>query len=96
MSSLRAVAETVPLNKTLRNRRDANSMEIVSYISKKFNSMKRTSSKEIVTEVECPSCEGTGFPTVKQPMQPGRKLYPAPCKECLGKGRIGSTAAAER
>jgi transposase-like protein len=25
---------------------------------------------------------------VKQPTQPGRKIYPAKCEECLGKGRI--------
>jgi DnaJ-class molecular chaperone len=54
--------------------------------------MKRSKPKE--TEVECPACDGTGFPLVKQPKQPGRKIYPAPCKECFGKGRISSTGAA--
>lgn len=43
--------------------------------------------KEAVAEVKCPACSGTGFPTVVQP-KPGRKIYPAPCKECAGKGRI--------
>jgi DnaJ-class molecular chaperone len=40
------------------------------------------------TEHECPVCNGTGFPPVQQPVQPGRKIYPAPCKKCKGKGRI--------
>ena len=46
------------------------------------------------TEIDCPSCNGTGFPTVVQPNQPGRKIFPARCKQCSGKGRIGSTAVA--
>jgi DnaJ-class molecular chaperone len=37
-------------------------------------------------EVTCPACNGTGFPTVMQPGQPGRRIYPAPCRECHGKG----------
>jgi DnaJ-class molecular chaperone len=52
--------------------------------------MKKSKPKEIVTEIECPACEGTGFPTVMQPKQPGKKIYPAPCKQCLGKGRLAS------
>jgi hypothetical protein len=32
--------------------------------------------KEAGTEVECPECGGTGFPKVRQPDQPGRKIYP--------------------
>jgi DnaJ-class molecular chaperone len=50
--------------------------------------MKRHRSRRINTEVICPTCHGTGFPPVAQPAQPGRKLYPAPCEQCLGKGRI--------
>jgi DnaJ-class molecular chaperone len=40
------------------------------------------------TEHECPACNGTGFPPVQQPVQPGRKIYPATCKRCKGKGRM--------
>jgi len=29
---------------------------------------------------------------VLQPVQPGRKIYPAPCKACAGKGRIKEAA----
>jgi DnaJ-class molecular chaperone len=58
--------------------------------------MKRPMPKEDVTEVICPACNGTGFPTVMQPVQPGRKIYPAPCKQCSGKGRIASAGAAAR
>jgi DnaJ-class molecular chaperone len=39
------------------------------------------------TEQRCQACDGTGFPVVKQPAQPGRRTYPPPCKECDGKGR---------
>jgi DnaJ-class molecular chaperone len=39
-------------------------------------------------EIKCDACNGTGFPTVMQPVQPGKKIYPAPCRKCGGKGRI--------
>ena len=48
--------------------------------------------KEPVAEIKCPACEGTGFQRVKQPAQPGRRIYPATCKECLGKGRLAIEA----
>jgi DnaJ-class molecular chaperone len=43
-------------------------------------------------EQECPACNGTGYPVVMQPVRPGRKIYPAPCKKCGGKGRIPEDA----
>jgi len=55
------------------------------------NYMKRD--KEPVAEIRCPACSGTGFPEVKQPVEPGRKIYPAPCKECAGKGRVAASGA---
>jgi DnaJ-class molecular chaperone len=58
-------------------------------------SMKTLKSYEASTEVKCPACDGTGFPTVAQPAQPERKIYAAPCKQCSGKGRI-SVAMAPR
>ena len=39
-------------------------------------------------EHTCEGCNGTGFPVVKQPTQPGRKIYPPRCEACNGKGRI--------
>jgi hypothetical protein len=36
-------------------------------------------------EVRCEACEGTGFPRVKQPSEPGKRIYP-PCKKC---GKVG-------
>jgi DnaJ-class molecular chaperone len=39
-------------------------------------------------EYKCPACNGTGFRAVKQPAQPGRKIYPAGCERCDGKGWI--------
>jgi DnaJ-class molecular chaperone len=50
--------------------------------------MKKSNPKEVVAEIKCPACEGTGLAKVTQPVQPGRKIYPPPCKECAGKGRI--------
>jgi len=47
--------------------------------------MKKPSVKP--TESNCPACNGTGYPVVMQ-LTPGRKIYPAPCKKCGGKGRI--------
>ncbi len=44
------------------------------------------------SETKCPACNGTGYPVVMQPVQPGRKIYPAPCKKCGGKGRITEPA----
>ena len=40
------------------------------------------------TERKCPACNGTGYPTVKQPAKPGRKIYPARCERCDGKGWV--------
>jgi DnaJ-class molecular chaperone len=59
--------------------------------------MKRPSAKDPstkVTESKCPACEGTGFAPVTQPVQPGRKIYPAPCEKCRGKGRIAANSGA--
>ena len=52
--------------------------------------MNKLISEDASTELKCSACDGTGFPKVAQPAQPGRKIYPPPCKQCLGKGRIRS------
>jgi DnaJ-class molecular chaperone len=52
--------------------------------------MKNLKSDDASTEVKCSGCDGTGFPRVAQPAKPGRKVYPPPCKWCLGKGRVRS------
>jgi DnaJ-class molecular chaperone len=39
-------------------------------------------------EHKCPACKGTGCPPVKQPKEPGRRIYPARCERCDGKGCI--------
>jgi DnaJ-class molecular chaperone len=44
-------------------------------------------------EHKCVACNGTGFPTVRQPAQTGRRIYPAPCKKCGGKGRTLEVAS---
>jgi DnaJ-class molecular chaperone len=43
---------------------------------------------EPMREVTCSACEGTGLLKVKQPVQPGRKIYPPQCSWCRGKGRL--------
>ena len=55
--------------------------------------MKKPSAKDLSkkpTEIRCPACGGTGFALVTQPVQPGRKIYPAPCEKCNGKGRMAA------
>jgi hypothetical protein len=54
--------------------------------------MKKLKSKEVSAEVKCPACEGTGFPKVKQPVQPGRRIYPAPMREMRGQGTDSAAA----
>jgi DnaJ-class molecular chaperone len=41
-----------------------------------------------IAEKECSAGSGTGFPPTKQPAQPGRRIYPARCEKCGGKGKI--------
>jgi DnaJ-class molecular chaperone len=41
-----------------------------------------------IKERVCPACNGTGYPVVKQPVQPGRKIYPVKCTSCDGKGKV--------
>jgi DnaJ-class molecular chaperone len=36
----------------------------------------------------CPDCNGTGYPTLKQPAHPARRIYPPKCERCGGKGRV--------
>jgi len=45
-----------------------------------------------INERTCPTCNGTGFPKVKQPAQAGRKLYPVKCEACAGKGKLPTLA----
>jgi DnaJ-class molecular chaperone len=40
-----------------------------------------------IKEHVCPACNGTGYPVVTHPVQPGRKIYPAKCKTCGGSGK---------
>jgi DnaJ-class molecular chaperone len=44
-----------------------------------------------IQEHTCTTCNGTGFPTVKQPTLATRKIYPVKCEACGGKGRIADT-----
>jgi DnaJ-class molecular chaperone len=44
-----------------------------------------------IKEHTCPTCNGTGFPTVKQPVLATHKVYPVKCEACAGKGRITDT-----
>jgi hypothetical protein len=40
--------------------------------------MSKLKSAAISTEVKCSACDGTGYPAVAQPTQPGRRIYPPP------------------
>jgi DnaJ-class molecular chaperone len=50
---------------------------------------------EPIREVICSACDGTGLPKVKQPDEPGRRIFPAPCRWCLGKGRLTVAASSK-
>jgi len=50
--------------------------------------MRNPKRPEAELEVICPACDGTGFASVEQPAQPGRKIYPQRCEQCSGKGRV--------
>ena len=41
-----------------------------------------------IKEHTCPGRSGTGIAPVMQPVEPCRKIYPAKCEPCKGKGRI--------
>jgi hypothetical protein len=51
--------------------------------------MKRLKAEDALLEVKCSACNGTGFPNVKQPVEPRRRIFPAPCRE--GGGARGVT-----
>jgi hypothetical protein len=44
------------------------------------------------TEVKCEACDGTGVQVVEQPKEPGKRVFPARCKVCGGKGRVPKSA----
>lgn len=44
-----------------------------------------------IKEHVCPECNGTGYPVVKKPVLPGRRIYPVKCKSCDGKGKVADT-----
>jgi DnaJ-class molecular chaperone len=50
--------------------------------------------KKAEEEIDCEACNGTGFPPVAQTV-PGRRVYPAPCKKCGGKGRLKAHTSEE-
>jgi DnaJ-class molecular chaperone len=43
-------------------------------------------------EIKCDARNGTGFQVVMHPVQPGKKIYPPPCKKCVGKGGMKKAA----
>ena len=44
-----------------------------------------------INEHICTICNGTGYPTVKQPKLATHKIYPVKCSACAGKGRIADS-----
>jgi DnaJ-class molecular chaperone len=43
---------------------------------------------EPIKERECSGCGGTGFVTVAQPKELGRRIFPPRCSKCEGKGKV--------
>ncbi len=61
-------------------------------VQQKWNALSLASPKSarysLEIEINCDACNGTGCPTIWQPVQHGRKIYPAPCKKYGVKGRL--------
>jgi len=53
--------------------------------------MKKPKPKGTLTEIECNACGGRGYPVTKE-VAPGRRIYPAPCKKCGGKGSVAKSS----
>jgi DnaJ-class molecular chaperone len=49
--------------------------------------MKRLNPKEAIAEIDCPACNGTGFPKMKHGPTRSQDISTA-LRECFGKGRI--------
>jgi hypothetical protein len=49
--------------------------------------------KQQAVEHKCCACDGTGLSAATKPMQPGRRIHPAPFKEYRGEGRTRETAS---
>jgi DnaJ-class molecular chaperone len=49
--------------------------------------MKRPKADQAAPEIKCDACGGKGHPPAQQ-VAHGRRIYPAPCKKCGGKGRL--------
>lgn len=52
--------------------------------------MKKPKADGAAPEIKCDACGGTGRPPVKE-VAPGRRIYPAPCTKCGGKGRLSKS-----
>lgn len=51
-----------------------------------FREQRETSTE---VEVRCEACNGTGLQPARQPSKStGRRIYPAKCAKCAGKGRL--------
>jgi DnaJ-class molecular chaperone len=50
---------------------------------------------EKVAEHKCPTCKGTGVLPVNKRAPEGRRIYPARCDRCEGKGWIANVVRSE-
>jgi DnaJ-class molecular chaperone len=48
---------------------------------------------QMIGEIKCEACGGTGVVPVIQPAPAGRRIYPPPCSKCQGKGRVEKTVS---
>ena len=44
--------------------------------------------REVFTEIVCPACNGTGLQEVRQPTEPGRKIYPSNAMPAQARERL--------
>lgn len=51
-------------------------------------SFKEQRANSRATEIRCDVCKGTGLQAVTKAAAPGRRIFPAKCPKCAGKGQL--------
>jgi len=69
----------------------ASNVTAVPRQSRQLRRPERSTMTPKIKEHNCAACNGTGFPTVKQPVLATHKIYQVKCETCAGKGRIADT-----
>ena len=86
--------EQIALRKNLerlkveRLAREAEIRRTTDRSARRADATERAMRSAVPVEEKCQACDGAAYQAVKQPSQPNHRIFPSPCKECGGKGRI--------